>query len=88
MEVITFKDKYLDILGRNSPDEAVCLISWSALCLFPPLRKTMSPYLKNYYEFSCMFEIANELPTRYLLYLAALKNCNVFEMELKLTSSC
>ena len=59
MGVITFKDKYLDILGGNSSDEAVCLINWSALCLFPPLRKTMSPYLKNYDEFSCMFEIAN-----------------------------
>jgi len=33
-------------------------------------QKTISPHLKNYDSFSSVFEMANQLLTRNLLYLA------------------
>ena len=45
---------------------------------FPPLRKTVSPQVKNYDYISRVFEVANQLPTCHSLYLAPLTNCNAF----------
>ena len=45
---------------------------------FPPLRKTISPHVKNYDNFSRVFEIANQLPRRHSLYLAPSMNGNAF----------
>ena len=44
-------------------------INCSVLWGFPPLRKTVSPQVKNY-DFSRVFEIANQLLARHSLYLA------------------
>ena len=47
-------------------------IYWSALWEFPPLRRAVAPQVKNYDNFSRVFEIANQLPTCLSLYLALL----------------
>ena len=54
------------------------LIAWCKLEWFRPLRKTVSPHRKNYDNFSCVFEIANQLLTRHSLYLAPWVNGNSF----------
>ena len=43
---------------------------WGALQGFPQLRKTISPRVKNYDNFSRVFEITNHLLTCHSLYLA------------------
>ena len=47
----------------NDPlsEKAIYCISWSALQGFPPLRKTISPHVKNYDNFSPVFEIAADM---------------------------
>ena len=45
-------------------------INWSALWIFPPLRKTVSTQVKNYNNFSRVVEIANKLLTRHSFCLA------------------
>ena len=43
----------------------MCYMNWSALKGFSPLRKIVSPYIKNYENFSHVF---NQLLARHLYY--------------------
>ena len=57
--------KKLVLLQRDEPREprkkGLYDINWSALQGFPPLRKTVSLHVKNYDNFSRVFEVAREI---------------------------
>ena len=53
-------------------------VNWSALQELPPLRKTVSPQVKNYDNFSRVLEVANKLLMHHLLYLAPWMNDTLF----------
>lgn len=68
---------------QNIQEELFCpqngnyYINWSALWRFPPQGKTVSPHLKNYDNFSLLFDIANQLLARNSLCLASWMNGKV-----------
>ena len=45
-------------------------INWSALQGFPPIRKTMSPQLKNYDNFSRVWDHQSAADTSFALFSA------------------
>ena len=57
-------------LKRIYKVECSVRISRNAQCGFPPLVKTGSPRMKDFDNFSRVFEMANQLLTRHSLYLA------------------
>ena len=44
---------------------------------FPPLRETVSPHVKNLDNFSCMFEITNQLLTCHSYYFILFLTCKL-----------
>ena len=51
-------------------DNSFYYMNWNALEGFPPLKKTVSPHVRNYDNFSPVFEITNQMLTHHSLGLA------------------
>ena len=67
----SFKDQKtrIDIRQYLKHENLISHTNWNALYGFLPLRKTVSPHVKNYDNFARVFEIANQLLARHSLHL-------------------